>query len=117
MTGIKQHKGSALERKAISPGKRSVERDADRPAVADEAPSSAPNLGKARRKTVKIVVKKFGMSEAEFQLLKAAKQSCAETSVRATKNQLLRAGIVLLAASEPDRLQRAMEALVPLKVK
>ena len=64
---------------------------------------------------LKVVRDGFTMPQADYDQLKALKAMCLSKGVEVKKSELLRAGVMALAAMPADVLVKTMQALAPVK--
>jgi len=83
-----------------------------KPAAKPVAKEAAAKVPKAKAKLVR---DSFTMPEADFGLIALMKQRALGFKRPAKKSELLRAGLHALQALDDTRLQKALDALVPLK--
>ena len=90
--------------KPAKPGKK------PKPAVAEQ-----PAIAEVAKLRVKLVRDSFTMPRDEFELIAKLKARAVDFKRPATKSELLRAGLQVLAALPDKQLLDALEALRPLK--
>ena len=92
--------------------KAAVTKTAAKPAAKPIAKEAAAKVPKAKAKLVR---DSFTMPEADFGLIALMKQRALGFKRPTKKSELLRAGLHALQALDDTRLQKALDALVPLK--
>ncbi len=81
-----------------------------------KAPAAAPVEEKPRRaKKEKVVRDSFTMPRSEYARIAELKQRCLDAGVHVKKSELLRAGLLLLAAASAKRLAEAVSAVEAVK--
>ena len=81
---------------------------------AKAAPAAAPRSA-ATDHDLKVVRDGFTMPQADYDQLKALKALCLSKGVDVKKSELLRAGVMALAAMPVEALIKRMQALAPVK--
>jgi len=81
----------------------------------ESGPGPAAASSEAVKPSGKLVRDSFTMPQADFALIAQLKSRALELKRPAKKSELLRAGLHALAAMTPSRLNRALDALTPLK--
>ena len=69
----------------------------------------------ATQHELKVVRDGFTMPQADYDQLKALKALCLARGIEVKKSELLRAGVIALAAMPADTLFKRISALVPVK--
>lgn len=79
------------------------------------APAAAAPRSAATHHDLKVVRDGFTMPQADYDQLKALKAICLSKGVEVKKSELLRAGVMALAAMPVEALIKRMQALAPVK--
>jgi len=79
------------------------------------APSTAPGKKSKQAKKEKVVRDSFTMPKSDYDKIAALKLKCADSGVAVKKNELLRAGLLILATAMDEQLIAAVGAVETVK--
>lgn len=117
-TKPERSKRAANPARPRSAGATSANRvDAAKPAKAPRAPSAAKAKMKPKAASIKMESGRFSMPATEFRQIAALKGRALGLGRPAKKNELLRIGLLLVAALADESLVLALDQLAPIKSK
>jgi methylaspartate ammonia-lyase len=102
-----------LQAKKPAVGAKSVLKSATKPGV-KAALQQAAKKSKKERKT-NVVRDSFTMPQNEYAKIAEIKEICLKTKMHVKKSEVLRAGLVLLAALDQGQMKRALGSLEKIK--